>query len=467
MRKLISAMIVTLLLVGGTALAGGFLIYEHGAKATGMANARTALSDDVSSLYFNPAGITELPGLQVQLGTTAILPFIHYEAAGPLANPRTYPSYENGVYIEKPVNDGENSVDAKLKAFTPIHLYASYRLEAAGLTFGFGLNNPFGLGTYWPGDWDGRFLATETEIQTFFSQPVIAVDIAGLAGFKDTLKLSFAAGYNFVYGTARLGRKTDLRVGEVLSQGEALDAEGALLMTGDAIGHGWNVAVYLELPELLSFGASVRSGISLPFSGTAKFSFNPAGQTTLELLSMSVPDQTTGKVTIDLPWNMNFGIAFLGIENLKIAADFYLAFFESYDELKLEFECVEIGTCSESLNADPIEKDFGKSMQFSLGAEYVLFDDWSVRAGYGLVTSPVPAERYDPGLPDGLRNLISAGFGYRGSWWGVDLAYMVTFWEGTKDNDVGEGDAQNPEGKASGTYTTLTHLFALSLSAWF
>jgi long-chain fatty acid transport protein len=449
------------------ALGGGFLIYEHGATSTGMANARSASADDPSALYFNPAAITELPGLQFQLGTTLILPQTHYEAAGTPDNPRTYPSYQDGEYIQKPVNDGENSVDAISKLYTPIHLYVSYTIEEAYLSVGFGLNNPFGLGSYWPWDWDGRFMSTEIEIQTFFSQPVVAVDIARLAGFKDLFKLSIAAGYNFVYGTARLGRKTDLRVAELLSLGEVVGAEGELRMKGDATGHGWNIALYAEIPELLAVGFSLRSGVSLGFSGKASFSFNQAGQTAIDLLGMSVPEETNGHVTIDLPMSMNFGVAFLGIENLKIAADVYLALFESYDELKLTFDCVDLGTCSESLNAEPLEKDWGKSWQFSLGAEYTLLDDWTVRAGWGLVTSPVPEETYDPSLPDGLRNLVSVGGGYRGSWWGVDLAYMLAFWEGTKDNEVGAGDYANPEGKASGTYTTFSHLLALSLTAWF
>jgi long-chain fatty acid transport protein len=449
------------------ARAGGFQIYEHGASSTGMANARTAVAGDVDCLYFNPAAISELPGMQLQLGVTAILPSIHYDAAGRPANPRQYESYAGGEYIEKTVNDGENSADAKLKLFTPIHLYASYRIDAAHISVGFGLNNPFGLGTYWPGDWDGRFIATETEIQTFFSQPVVAVDLAGILGFRDRLKLSLAVGYDFVYGTARLGRQTDLRAAEAPSLGTISNPEGSLRMTGNGFGHGFNLSVYAELPGLLSFGAAVRSGVSLDFAGTARFSFNADGIAAIDLLGMAVPDETTGRVTINLPWNMNFGLAYLGIDDLVIAADVYLTLFSSYDRLSMTFDCVADGTCSDSLNADPIVKNWGESIQFSLGAQYTLLDSWTVRAGWGLVTSPVPDSTYDPSLPDGFRNLISVGLGYRGGFWGADVGYMLAFWQGTKNNDVGGGDYLNPEGKANGTYKTVSHQLALSVSAWF
>jgi long-chain fatty acid transport protein len=467
MKRLPLLFAAAVLLVGPTAWAGGFQIFEHGASSTGMANARTAIADDVNALYYNPAAITELEGLQLQVGTTGILPLVHYDAAGPSDSPRTYPSYENGSYMEKPVNDGENSVDAKAKGFTPIHLYATYRFDDLGISVGYGLNNPFGLGMYWPGDWDGKYVGTYTEIQTFFSQPTVAVDIAKLAGFKDRVKLSAAAGYNFVYGTARLGRKTDLRVGEVLSIGELQDPWGQLNMFGTAFGHGFNLAVYAEIPGLLAFGASVRSAIRMPFSGDAKFKFNDAGRATVDLLGMSIPDKTTGSVDITLPWNLNFGVAFLGVENLKIAADAYVAFFQSYDELALKFSCVEEGTCSDSLDADPVVKNWGQSWQFCLGAEYLIAKSIVVRAGAGVVTTPVPDEYYDPSLPDGFRTLVSGGLGYIGSFWKVDLGYMLAMWEGNKDNQVGIGDDNNPEGLANGHYTTKSHLLALSLSAWF
>ena len=71
MRRLMP-LACSLLLFSSPALAGGFQILEHSAISTGMANARTALADDVSAVYFNPAAVSELPGLQLQLGLTGI-----------------------------------------------------------------------------------------------------------------------------------------------------------------------------------------------------------------------------------------------------------------------------------------------------------------------------------------------------------------------------------------------------------
>ncbi len=491
MRRTILLLPAALLLFASTVAAGGFMIFEHGASGTGMAGARTAAAVEPNALFYNPAAISELPGFQFTLGTTGILPYTHYEPARD--SDRMYISSEDGQRLEKPVvEDGTHPTDAKIRGFSPIHLYATYNIEPIGLTVGYGLNNPFGLGTYWPGDWDGRFINTESEMVTFVHQPTVAVDIARLAGFKEHLKLSVAVGYDLVHATALLARKIDLRAAEQMWIGPFQDAEGEMRMTGSAIGHGWNAALYAELPGWFSFGFSVRSGIRLPFSGTARFTFNDAGQLARERFEEDIfnnqvlPDETGGKVEIVLPWNLNLGIAYLGVENLRIEFDFYIGFFQSFDEIDLRFDCVEKGTCSALETQEPIPKDWGSSMQFALGAEYLLFDSLFLRAGYGLATSAAPAHTYDPSLPDGLRSLICFGAGYKGSWWKVDLGYMLAIWEDTKDNLVGIGTPLNeneslvdpdgnpvllvngnPEGFANGTYSIESHLLALSLTGWF
>jgi len=460
-----------ILLWSALASAGGFLIYEHGATGTGMCGARTASADDPSAMFFNPAAITELEGIQLELGSTAILGYLSYQPAGRPADPRTYSTFDaNGNPVVEIVNDGENPADAKVKLFTPLHLYATWRPRGLPLAVGYGLNNPFGLGTYWPGNWDGRFITTETEMRTFVNNLSVALDVAELAGFKDSVKLSVAVGYMFVYGQAHLARRIDLRAAEAFSNGAIQDPWGEMKMDGDAIGHGWNVALYAELPKLLALGFSLRSGVSLPFEGTARFLFPmESGQQArafLEGLGTVFPDEDTGSVEINLPMNLNAGVAFLGVERLKVALDFYLAFFSSYRELAMKFNCVDEGTCTAALNTS-IPTRWHSSWQISLGAEYLLTDYLPLRLGWGTVSSPVPDDTYDPTLPDGQRQLITVGTGYHGSWWKLDIGYMLAFWKGTKDNDVGHGDDLNPEGKANGTYTTYSHLLGLTFAARF
>ncbi len=464
MRRSIPLLVFLLVCCSTEARAGGFLLYEHGAAGTGMAGARTASCDDAQALYHNPAAITELEGLQLELGVTGALANVDYEAAKDPPD-RSYTRMLDGEEIY--INDGQNDISSKKKMYTPAHFYATYQIPLASLTAGFGYNNPFGMGTYWPGTFDGRFIGTETEMITHIFQPVVAVDVAKLLGFKDDFKVSVAGGYNLVYATARLSKHIDLRLAEQLYKlEEIIDPFGEMRMTGDALGHGWNVALYAELPGLLAFGASFRSGIALDFEGSARFWFNDAGKLAVELLGSRIPAKDTGSITVNLPMHMNFGVAFLGIDRLKVAADFYLADFSTFKELALDFDCVEAGECD--LYQPPIPKKWGISWQVSVGAEYWITDYLVARIGYGRVSNPIPEDTYDPSLPDGNRNLFTAGVGYKADWWKVNFGYMLAVWNGTKDNDVGGKDGNgNPNGKANGKYTTFAHLPAISFSAWF
>ena len=460
MRRLpIAATAVTLaLLAPGQGRAGGFYIYEHSAIATGMADARTALWDDPSSLFYNPAAITELDGFQLALGDTLIFPEITYTPACPTGE--TCHGVTSGGHV-----------------FYPAHAYFTAEI-VPWLHAGLSWNNPFGLGTYWPADWDGRFTAYETYIETHFIQPVLALDIAGLAGLPPEVRLSFAAGGEYVYAKAEIAQKLDAS-GIAGSATATPEPVAEMSLDGSAHGGGYNFSLFAAYLPWISFGASVRSNVVLDFEGNAAFTA-PAdalvpgawGDTMRSLLGL-LPASTTGSTSIELPWNMNFGVAFHGLPNFTFAADVYVALWESYDELAVQFNCEDEapGTanwCSSLLNESArYPKNWHTGIQAAFGVEYRPIRDLAIRVGYGYVTDPTDPEHYDGMLPDGNRHLISAGIGYRAPWlFKVDVGYMLALWGNTKNNDVGEPTSLGTHfdnTRANGDYDTVTHLVALSL----
>src|SRR5947209_18190802 len=56
----------------GQAWAGGVTFTEQGAAATGKANAFAGEANDPSAIFYNPAGITQLPGTQFMIGTSIV-----------------------------------------------------------------------------------------------------------------------------------------------------------------------------------------------------------------------------------------------------------------------------------------------------------------------------------------------------------------------------------------------------------
>src|SRR3954471_16762968 len=75
MNKLAAA---CMMLLSSVALAAGFQLDVHGARATGMGGAVTALIDDPSAIYYNPAGLAGRKGLDVSVGVSLIMPFLNF-----------------------------------------------------------------------------------------------------------------------------------------------------------------------------------------------------------------------------------------------------------------------------------------------------------------------------------------------------------------------------------------------------
>ena len=57
-----------------TSLGSGFALYEAGARSSALAGAVVARADDLSAIFYNPAGLVQLPGFQVMGGIGGIFP---------------------------------------------------------------------------------------------------------------------------------------------------------------------------------------------------------------------------------------------------------------------------------------------------------------------------------------------------------------------------------------------------------
>ena len=72
---------VSSILFSSSLFAEGFRILDHGAAATGQGAAFSAQADDPSALHYNPAGMTQLKGIQFSAGTLLIGGSIEFKSA--------------------------------------------------------------------------------------------------------------------------------------------------------------------------------------------------------------------------------------------------------------------------------------------------------------------------------------------------------------------------------------------------
>ena len=178
----------------------GVRIPNQDPAAIARGNAFAATADNPSAIYYNPAGITQLEGHNVQVGSLFYLNiYAEYQSPG-------------GARTEN-----EHEV-------TPIpQLHYVFSPKDSPFSFGLGVYAPFGLSMKWPNDAPFRNTGLEAKLTYITANPVAAV--------KLNRTLSLAIGPTFNYSDL------DLRQGLGVRQGDDLQFKG------DNIGYGFNVGL--------------------------------------------------------------------------------------------------------------------------------------------------------------------------------------------------------------------------------
>src|ERR1700730_3953979 len=184
--RLVLLYIVFFLSFSQGARASGFSILELGGRGAGMGGAFTAIADDGSALFYNPAGIGFQKGLRIEMDGFLVKGNYHFF---PEATP-------TGTIDTKAGYSGTVSPTVQILA----NMYMTKDLPGTKWTLGFGLYAPFGLGDNWTDFKDsqpanekfvGRFAGTRGLLQNIWAQPTVA--------FRPTENMSIAVGPAVVY----------------------------------------------------------------------------------------------------------------------------------------------------------------------------------------------------------------------------------------------------------------------------
>lgn len=160
--------------------AAGFALIEQSVAGMGTAYAgAAATADSVDTLYFNPAGMTRLPGTRAGAAVHLVLPQTKFRNEG-----TTFSPVVGGGAIP-----GGNGGDAGGLAAVP-HTYLTHQLND-DTWLGLAINAPFGLTTEYDSDWVGRYHAIKSAVKTININPSIA--------HKVNDQVSVAAGINVMY----------------------------------------------------------------------------------------------------------------------------------------------------------------------------------------------------------------------------------------------------------------------------
>ncbi|MBN1291555.1 MAG: outer membrane protein transport protein [Candidatus Latescibacteria bacterium] len=413
--KKVSLLFLIALMVSSTGVyASGLAIPEQGAAAMGMSAAVTARSEDLSAIYYNPAGIDYIGKAELFLGFTPIFPTHKFE----------------GATISK---------DSNKMSFFPPNVYFAGRVNER-VVFGIGLYTPFGLGTDWDSKWTGRYTSTYGEVRSVYLTPAVSVKIHDM--------VSIGASYSWIWSDAVIKKKIDsgLAIYSATAQQNPAAANPAMIanpeydsefsLDGDGGSVAYTVGLMLRPFERMQVGLTYKSKTDLEFEGAAKFTHPSAYNA---LLSQQMPTFQNGIAELNLPSMVNVGLKYDLTSAWDAEFDLNFVNWSTYNELVIDLE--------NNLPSDKLiqVKDWEDGMVFRIGTSYDMSEITTFRAGFLFDQSPVPDETFDAQLPDNDRIGISVGLGRTVNMGGVpiciDASYMyLKFSDRDKDNFVGYQD---------------------------
>lgn len=412
MTKKMTVILFAVLVLGTQAFASGFSIYEQGAKATALGGAFIAQANDPTAIFYNPAGITSLSGLQIGVGTTLIMPQFGFQG----------PAY----FDSKLYTAAEDAV------FPPTTIYLSYKVTD-NLSAGFGFYTPFGLGSDWDPEWPGRQLSTSAEVQTFYLNPVVA--------YKVLDNLSVAAGLNFVFATVSIGKSVYFTPRELFGESK---------LEANTTGMGFNFGVQYKPFEGLSLGATYRPNTMLEFKdGDATFDFPTTDNAVVNAEVAAYFPDTKGSADLELPTVLGLGAAYQFTPQITAEFDYLLIGWSSYDKLVIKFDDPVAGNTESTA-----ERMYEDSYSLRFGVNYQMNETMALRLGYLRDNHAVPDERVEPSLPEGDRNLYSIGLGYKMGNMTIDGTYVLLLQD---DREI-----TTSVDNFNGTYTGLANMFGVS-----
>jgi long-chain fatty acid transport protein len=364
--------------------AAAFRVLDQSASAIAQGNAFVAQADDPSAVFYNPAGMTQLPG--VQLSTGGLLVGGRTTFTNP-AGATTSGNFGGAVALPPPVN-----------------FYLTTNLKDLGvrglgnLPLGLAVLSPFGIKYKYPDEAPFATAVTRTSLELTDIKPTVA--------YKMSDQLSIGIGVD-IYTFLPFWGESQAEVQFTSSGGPGLPPAGTRMeISGKDTAAGFNASLlYTPLRNVdgkpvAAVGLVYRSQATLHLQGS--------------LLGNGAVLQSTS-ITVVLPQVLTGGIALWPVRNRT-------------HEWKLELDVDYTGW--QSFRNLDVQRSDGTTVLFPqnwrdtfmvmIGTEYkwlrpAMLPDWetSLRAGYVFQQTPVPDRSFNPSFPaDADSHGLSIGAGF-------------------------------------------------------
>ena len=415
-----------------------FRLFDQGTAASGQGSAFAAQADDPSALHYNPAGMTQLEGVQVYAGVMAVGGEYNFTSPG---GATFKANLVNSIAIPPPqvfyLTGSLNKLDLPV---------------LRNLTVGIGLNSPFGLIINYPQGVPFSALATRASLPLLDIKPAAAYrvnDYLSIGGGFDVYTFASFAGKGASYSQAFIPPTTNVE----------LSANGSAL--------GWNVGALVT-----PWRTEGKPRLNLAFVYRSRTTLNLEGN-----FLVNGGNIADAAFDLNLPQIFTWGLALWPVR-------------DDHREWKLEVD-VDYADWSSFRNLDVRRTDgiilrnprnWSGAFIVHVGTEYKwlrpsLLPAWEVAARLGYIRSetPVPNDTFEPNVPDANFNSAAVGLGLlckgagrflglvkcANEMWGVkgiglDVAYYNQLYESrTITNNINS--------VVNGTWQTSLHAGSISL----
>ncbi len=432
----------------GEAGAAGFAIGTQNASGLGNAYAgASAVAEDASTIFYNPAGMTRLPGRQAVGALIAIKTSIDFSSDA--SRTTLPPLITTGL-----TNNGGDAGDW---GFVPAG-YLSWQITPS-VWAGIGVSAPFGLKTEWDSGWVGRFHAIKSEVLTVNINPSVA--------WKVNEMFSVGGGVNVMYIDAELTNAVDYSAiaaapgfpGGLANISAATcpgsgpgpqNCEGVAKVKGDDWAWGWNLGAMINFSPDTRIGITYRSTVTQKLGGDVSFSNRP---TTAAFAAVVPNSGVTAEIKLPDMFSVGLSHAF---GRFQLLADYTWTGWDSIQDLTI------VRSSGARLSNTPLR--FKNSWRAGLGVNYQLTDQWKLRFGTAYDRTPVQDEFRTPRLPDESRVWLAVGAQWQFSKQGaLDFGYAHEFVDDASSQLPSATPPAAPQGNLFGTYKADVNILGVQL----
>lgn len=389
--------------------AEGYQVNSLSAKQLGMAHTGVSQKLNSESVWFNPAAAA----YQEQ----------RFTIAGEVTGISSMVTYSNS----------SNSAESDNKLSTPISLNANYKINddlAVGLVF----NTPFGSSMNWGDSWAGMNEVQSISLAAYNFQPTLSYKL-----FDD--KLSVGAGFMISWGSFELSKSmVDQATTDYYDYGTC----NATLAGDAAVTYGVNLGLMYDISDKWSLGASYRSKMKMAVN---------EGETTLDFDLDAVKDNFafmeayTFSAELPMPSTLSLGATYYPTEDWTLSAEVQMVGWSAYETLEFDW----------SVYQSVATKNYDNTMIYRLGAQYLVSDWLTARAGIYYDQSPVQEEYLTPETPSMDKMAYTCGVSLIPCKnFSIDLGYAYI--------TPASSDRTSSYESLSGSYRVVANTFSVGLS---